>query len=267
MRAAAQSDSAELPGPDTLNVPLAFSVLFHLLLFSSLVISTFFSHSGENWGGAGGGAITVGLVGSVPGVTLPRPDVVTENRVVDQTKGLYQSELDKPVPPPPDATELPEFSKEKPPKYVTKKSRLLENKTPPPPNAVPYGQGGAPAVPYSSFTMGAGTQAGMGVSGAGGGNFGSRFPWYVEAVQRKVSSNWLQSAVDPSIQWAPRVVASFQVLRDGTVTDIQILRSSGNSSVDTSAVRAISNSSPMSPLPPEYSGSNVNVEFWFDFRR
>ena len=107
----------------------------------------------------------------------------------------------------------------------------------------------------------------MGVSGAGGGNFGSRFPWYVEAVQRKVSSNWLQSAVDPSIQWAPRVVASFQVLRDGTVTNIQILRSSGNSSVDTSAVRAISNSSPMSPLPPEYNGSFVNVEFWFDFRR
>ena len=90
MRATAHSELAEMPGSDTLKVPLIFSVLFHLLLFSSLAVSTFFSHTGEDWGGAGGGAITVGLVGNVPGVTLPRPDVVTENRVVDQTKGLYQ---------------------------------------------------------------------------------------------------------------------------------------------------------------------------------
>ncbi len=251
---------------DGLKIPLACSVGFHLLLAASLVMSTLLSHTGENWGGAGGGAVTVGLVGSVPGITLPRPDTVTQNRVVDQTQGLYQSEPQKQTPPQ-DATELPEFSKEKPPKYITKKSRLLENNAVPPPNAVPYGQGGTPAVPYSSFSMGSGTQGGLGATGAGGGNFGARFPWYVEAVQRKISSNWLQSSVDPSLRWAPRVVASFQVLRDGTVANIQILRSSGNSSVDTSAVRAISNASPMSPLPPEYRGSNVNVEFWFDFRR
>jgi hypothetical protein len=37
--------------------------------------------------------------------------------------------------------------------------------------------------------------------------------------------------------------------------------------VDTSAVRAVRDSSPLQALPAGYSGSSVNVEFWFDFRR
>jgi TonB family protein len=56
-------------------------------------------------------------------------------------------------------------------------------------------------------------------------------------------------------------------LRDGTVTNVQMLQSSGNRSVDNSALRAIQSSSPMSALPSNYSGSSVTVEFWFDFKR
>jgi outer membrane biosynthesis protein TonB len=37
--------------------------------------------------------------------------------------------------------------------------------------------------------------------------------------------------------------------------------------VDTSAVRAIRDASPLDRLPPEYQGSRVSVEFWFDFKR
>jgi protein TonB len=104
-------------------------------------------------------------------------------------------------------------------------------------------------------------------NGVSGGDFGSRFSWYVEAVQRRVSSNWLQSTVDPSVSAAPRVVVVFTILRDGTVTNIQLTQRSNNYSVDTSAVRAVKDSSPLQALPPAYSGSSVNVEFWFDFRR
>jgi TonB family protein len=89
----------------------------------------------------------------------------------------------------------------------------------------------------------------------------------VEAVQRRISMNWLQSTIDPSIQFAPRVVATFDILRNGTVVNAQILQSSGNASVDRSAMRAILGSNPLQPLPNDYSGSKVSVEFWFDFRR
>jgi protein TonB len=107
----------------------------------------------------------------------------------------------------------------------------------------------------------------MQFGGPGGGDFGGRFSWYVDAVRNRVSSNWLESTVDPSLRWAPRAVVSFDVLRNGAVANVQILQSSGNASVDASAMRAIQGSNPMQPLPNEYAGNKVSVEFWFDFRR
>jgi len=246
---------------------LAGSVVFHLALVGFLIVSGYSRHE-ESWGGPGG-AISVGVVGSLPAIPMPRPEVETPSRVVDESKGLYKAEPVPKVPPPPDATPIPKFERNKPPKYVTRPSKTLENPTPPPANAVPYGGGGTPTVPYSSFAMGPGTatQGGIGFNGVGGGNFGDRFSWYVEAVQRRVSGTWLQSTVDPRIQYAPRVVATFDILRDGSVANIQVTKSSGNASVDTSAVRAIRDASPLDKLPAGYSGSKVSVEFWFDFKR
>ncbi len=209
--------------------------------------------------------MTIGLVGSMPGVPLPKPAAVTTSRVVDVTKGLYQSEP-PPKEPEEKATPLPEFKQEKRPRYVTRPSRVLENPTPPPTNAIPYGQGGTPTLPYTSFTMGGQTSGGLTFSGPGGA-FGGRYPWYVAAVQRRVSSNWLQAAIEPTIRWAPRVIVDFVILRDGTITNIQLTRSSGDASVDASAIRAVRASSPLDTLPSGYSGSYVNVEFWFDFHR
>jgi protein TonB len=251
---------------DELKRPLLLSLAVHALLIAALILSNFLSRRGEVWGGPGSGAVSVGLVGSLPGVPLPRPEVVTTSRVVDETRGLYKSEP-KAKAAEETAQPLPEFEKNKPKKYVTRPSRVLEDDTPPPPGAIPYGQGGAPSIPYTQFSMGTGSQGAMSFGGQGGGDFGGRFPWYVEAVRRRVSSNWIQSTVDPTVRWAPRAVVSFQILRDGNITSIQVLRSSGNASVDRSAVRAIQGSSPLERLPNEYNGSFVLVEFWFDFRR
>ena len=227
----------------------------------------------------------VGATSSLPAIPLPEPDVQTPNRVVDNSKGLFQSEPPaKPVAPP-DATEIPKFQKNKPPKYQTRPqpvtpappppqydsrpSRLLTTPTTPPPNAIPYGQGGAPAIPRGSFTMGAAgaTPAGMTMSGAGGGDFGSQYSWYVTAVEQRISSNWLQSTIDANLTWAPRVVVAFDILRDGTITNIEITQSSNNPSVDDSARRAVMQSSPLQRLPGGYAGSRVGVEFYFDYRK
>lgn len=261
------------PGADSLKKPFFWSVIFHGLLFGSLTVSTIYSHRGDMWGSAGGGegSVSVGLVAKAPGITLPRPEAVTQSQTVDTSKGLYKAEPPKPQPKEiePDVKKIPEFTKEKAPHYVTRPSKVFEDKTPPPTNAVPYGQGGSPALPYSnSFAMNSTqSQGGLGFSGSGGGDFAGRFPSYVDAVRNRVSSNWLQSTVDPTVRWAPRANFTFQVLKDGTVTNVQMTQSSGNRSVDNSALRAILSSSPVSPLPSNYSGNSVTVEFYFDFRR
>ena len=202
---------------------------------------------------------------------MPRPEVVTTepSRSIparDSTRLSLPSRKPKEIPP--DAQKIPEFTKEKTPHYITKPSKVFEDKTPPPPNAVPYGQGGSPALPYSSFAMKAAQRTGgMGFSGPGGGDFAGRFPAYVDAVRNRVSSNWLQSTVDPTVRWAPRAQFTFQILRDGTVTNVQMMQSSGNRSVDNSALRAILSSSPVSPLPSNYPGTACRSSSGFDFRR
>ena len=244
------------------------SVVLHTSLAVVVAITTYFSHSGESWG-APGGSVTVGLAGSVPAIPLPQPEVVSPNRVVDESKGLYKTEPQPKPQPVPDATPIPKFEKNKPPKYVTKPSRVLENPTPPPPNAVPYGGGGTPTVPVTSFAMGTTgtTAAGLAINGAGGGDFASRFGAYVTAVQQRISREWLQSTVDPTLSAAPRVSVTFDILRDGTITNIQLLQSSNNRSLDLSAIRAVQSANPLLALPSAYSGSRVSVEFYFDYRR
>ena len=257
--------ASSIAAPPSIRTPLICSLLLHAALFISLLGSAIIARRGQSWGGPGsGGAITVGLVATL-GVPLPQPDVVSSSQVVDTTKGLYKEET-KPPEPPTSAEQIPEFSKSKPfrPSHP---SRVFENNVPPPSNAVPYGRGGAPALSSTTFTMGGGVQGGLGMNGTGGGDFGSRYAWYVEAVQRRISGNWLIATVDPSVREAPRVIVTFQVSRDGGISNIRVQQSSGNVSVDDSARRAVLGSSPLPSLPNDYAGSSVNVEFWFDFYR
>ena len=141
---------------------------------------------------------------------FPAPMLFRTNRVVDESKGLFKSEPQPQPKPEPDATPIPKFEREKPPKYVT---QPLEGSGKPHAAADQCDslrRRGTPTVPTTSFAIGAGTtQAGLGFNGAGGGDFGSRFSWYVEAVQRRISSNWLQSTVDPSVALAPRAIVTF----------------------------------------------------------
>ena len=100
-----------------------------------------------------------------------------------------------------------------------------------------------------------------------GNSFGQRYAWYVASMRARISANWLMATVSPNIVSAPRAYLTFEILRDGTVNNVQITQSSGIPEVDRSALRAILASNPLPPLPPDYSGGSVNVEFYFDFHR
>lgn len=247
---------------EDLRRPLLVSAAAHTLLLAVLLVAFPQRPRGEPWGGPGGGAVRVSLVRSLPGVPLPRPPVVAQGRVASEAPGLYQ---DRPRPRTAEeqATELPRFGE----KRRARPPRAPRGEEPPralPAGAIPSGEGGPAALPYTSFQMG---PAEGGMSFGAGGTFGSRYPWYVESVRRRISSNWLLSTIDPYVQWAPRAVITFEILRSGMVVNIQMLRSSGVPSVDRTAIRAIRDSSPLDRLPSDYQGDKVLVEFWFDFRR
>ena len=240
------------PGAESLKKPFMWSIVFHGLLFGSLVVSTIYSHRGDTWGSAGGGgAVSVGLVGKAPRNHAAPPRSRNHEPACGHHQGPLQVRAAEPKPKEiePDVKKIPEFTKEKAPHYITRPSKVFEDKTPPPPNAVPYGQGGSPALPYSTFAMNSGpTQGGMGFSGPGGGDFAGQIPFLRGRRAEPDQQQLVAVHGGPGVRWAPRASFTFQVLRDGTVTNVQMMQSSGNRSVDNSALRAILSSSPVSAL-------------------
>ena len=244
---------------------LTASGILHAALILLLALAGYFHwQRGNQWAGAGGGGenVKVNLVGSA-GIPMPKPKVA-ESQVVDPTKSLYKPEEAPKLPEPATKAEkIPEFKHEKP-LPPSSKSKVFEKPTPPPPNAVP-GHGGAPNIPTGVGEK-PGSTSGVVVQGEGGGDFASRYGWYVESVKRRIQSNWLQNTIDPAVRNAhtAHAVVQFTIYKDGTVKDIRISQTSGNLSVDNSGLRAIMASNPMPGLPPDYSPSSVTVIFDFD---
>jgi protein TonB len=237
---------------------LAWSAGLHVGIIAFLLIfSAFLS------GRSGGEAIGATLVSSVP---LPVNPAETQNVLANESKGLTQSQpkIEEKAP---DAIEIQgKNAKIKPQK---KQETASKEKPQPAPaeenNQVAFGEGGPVSGPYGSFSA-AGAKGGFGVSG-GGGDFGTRYGWYVQVIQKKVAENWLKYEVDPRISTAQRVYITFDVMRDGHPANIQIEQGSGVPSLDISAVRALQRIDTFGPLPPDYSGGKISVEYWFDYKR
>lgn len=244
---------------------LAWSAGFHIAVTAFILLYNvvFTGARGEGWGGGGGGsAIGVSLVSSVP---LPAPATKTENVLANESKGVTKSEP-KVEEKEPDAIEIPgKTTKVKPKKVPTptkeKPKPVPEEET----NQVAFGEGGPVSGPYGSFAAG-GAKGGFGVSGSGG-DFGTRYGWYVQIIQRKVSENWLKYEVDPRITSAQRVYITFDVARDGHPFNVRVEQTSGVPSLDVSATRALQRIDTFGPLPPDYSGSKISVEYWFDYSK
>ena len=250
---------------------LIYSLVLHSFLVLSIVVSIYFHFQGPQWGGIGGeaGSVNVKLVGPSAGIPMPPNPTVTDSKAFDETKGLWKAPKPEPKPEPPEiktpAEVLPRFKNEKP-KPPSRKSKIDESKVPPPDNAVDYGKGGAPKLPNSYATQQGGGSGPITANGQGGGDFASRYSWYIEAVRRRIGQNWLQSTIDQNVRAARQAhcVMTFRIYRDGTLKDMRLGQTSGNISMDTSAQRALLSSNPMPPLPSDYSGSYVDVTFDFD---
>ncbi len=245
--------------------PVAMSVGFHLLLALVIFVVGYLGiSSGTNWGGDSAGgptgdAMSATLVSNA-GVPLPQPQTPTENIVATENKGITQS-MPQPAIGANDAIAVPDKDvKRRIDRIPSPPARNRPQPITTPPNVVAYGEGGPVSGPFGAFTA---THTKGGFNFQGGGDFGSRYGWYVQVVNNKVSNNWYTVEVGPNAT-GHRVYILFDIQPDGTPTNVRIEQSSGVPALDQSAVRAIQRIDGFGPTP---SHGRVSVEFWFDYQR
>lgn len=247
--------------------PLAWSAGLHVAFTALLLIyvAVFSGPSGNEWGAGGGGeAIGATLVTTVPLPANPEG----KNVLANESKGVTQSQPKVEQKPEPDAIEIQgKNAKIKPKKKqeTVTKEKPLPAQEPEETNQVAFGEGGPVSGPYGTFSA-AGAKGGFGITG-GGGDFGTKYAFYVRGIQQRVSENWLKYQVDPRITSAQRVYVMFDVARDGHPSNVQIEQSSGVPSLDDSALNAVRRIDTFGSLPADYPGSKISVEFWFDYSR
>jgi TonB family protein len=191
-----------------------------------------------------------------------------ENRVANDT----ESQVPK-APPQPKAVEkvkAPEpdaipLRGRTPPKKSAKSAANNDRYRPysePKSNQVYSSTGGAMVSPMMGST-GSGGATGLGK----GSPLGDRFGAYAALLQQRIAQSWKTQDIDPRIRTAPPVIVNFTILRNGTIKDIRVKTSSGNTAIDRSAERALYDVARVDPLPAAYERDEVVIEFWFELRR
>jgi periplasmic protein TonB len=87
----------------------------------------------------------------------------------------------------------------------------------------------------------------------------------VKEIQRKIAEIWHER--QPGITTVQRTYITFNISRDGHPSNVQVVQSSGVPLMDVAAVRTVQSVDKFGPLPPDYAGDNISVEFWFDNKR
>ena len=84
---------------------------------------------------------------------------------------------------------------------------------------------------------------------------------YMRELQRKIKLNW----DPPKGNESKRVVLLFKIAKDGRLLSCRVLKSSGLQSADAAALKAVELTAPFKPLPADYRGQNIDIQFTFDY--
>jgi protein TonB len=217
---------------------------------------------GSIWGNQGsGGSIQVNLVSSA----LPLPADQPPNQNVLSTDTPSQA----PAAPTPkvkqtvDETAIPISSKQK----QAQAQKQTPPKTPPHQtvskmeNRAQYGEQAGSSMPRSAQSQGGSN----GPTSVGDGDFSSRFGWYVDAINRKMTTTWNKKEVDSRTPKGARVYLVFTIRKDGTPKDVQIDRSSGSPTLDSSCIRGVQRVDTFGQLPSSYNSSTLKVSYFCEY--
>jgi len=250
----------ELAG-EPVAAPMTGSVLLHLGLAGAVAAYAMaggFFHS-SLWGGAtAGGAMRV----TIESNAIPLPSEQPQNQNVLTT--------DKPSPAPAlpapkavqkadeEAIAIKSLQQQKKPEPETHVQQKLQQ--PVPQNRAQYGEQAGNIVPRAIQG-----QPNPGPTTIAEGDFGSRFPWYVDGINRKMSQSWNKFEVDPRTPKGARVYIIYPIRKDGSPGAPQLDRSSGSPTLDRSCLRAVQRVDTFGGLPGGYSGGTLNVSYYCEY--
>ena len=250
--------------PEPIAAPAAGSFLLHGVLLGCLIgwgwAMGLFHHN--LWGSKGAGsAMQVSLVSNA--LPLPADQPVNKNVLT----------TDKPSPAPAtpspkekqaiDEKAIPIASKVKqqPQKQQPQQSKTQKNQQQPTrDNVAHYGEQSGTVMPRGIQSAGSNGPAKVGDS-----DFSSMFGWYVDQINRKMSTSWNRYEVDPRTPKGTRVYMVFTIRRDGSPNNVQLDRSSGSPTLDRSCLRGAQRVDTFGPLPPAYNQSTLKVSYYCEY--
>lgn len=248
-----------LSRPERLTVPFWTSLSLHLAVLAAFGIGAVVKGSHINMGSPNGGGMGV-LVTPVASIPIP-------NRGGPQNPVANDTESQVPTPPTPKEKAKPAPK----PKPLTADEKLLmqmekapqKRPSEPQPNKFRDQQKYSPSQLYSDAgqrmsTSQFGMQGGGGVRLGDSSPFGDQFGAYANIIRNNIAQNWR-----PTSQRASPAVVTFTIHRDGSVTNVKVEKSSGISTMDNSAIRAVQDAQ-LPPLPPNFPRNQADVEMTFE---
>jgi TonB family protein len=245
---------------DPIAAPFLGAILIHLSIVGVVFLYWYWlGRPAEIIGdaNAGGSAYSVGITKSIP---IPQreapPNPVANDSQSTVRTAPAKQETEKPPIPDKTAVEIPD--KAKPKKPDEKPRNQQKYMTPAPQNQIYSQSRQAVSNPMYGGPAGSG-QVGVGPNTPLGDN---RLGWYAELIRQRLTQNWQSGGLGGG---AP-VIVSFTIMRDGSIRDPKVFQSSGNPTIDNTALRAVYSSNPLPPLPPQVTGSTLPAQYTFQIR-
>lgn len=92
-------------------------------------------------------------------------------------------------------------------------------------------------------------------------------PDYLNRVRNTINYHWTTASWNIERGKQLLTTVSFRIDRTGAITMIRIEKSSGVILYDNASLKAVQTSSPLPPLPADYSGSSIDIFFDFAYER
>jgi TonB family protein len=93
----------------------------------------------------------------------------------------------------------------------------------------------------------------------------SEYTIYLETVKANIVRAWKYPQEASEEKEEGKVDVEFTILKNGSLQDVRILRSSGFSNLDREALRAVGAASPFTPIPVKIGLDQLSIRFTFNY--